>query len=95
MKTSGVRRNIKALALNMKILHMTDYPYRYDPYAPVESGFFIESAFFDTGLENEKDHKAASAKLYKLVAERINYIEVKGDFYEMEKEAAKFLENIK
>lgn len=82
----------KALQLYMQIVRSYDNPYRYDPYAPIESGFFIESAFYAAGIENEKGNIARAEKLYKLVADRISYFEVKAEFIEMEKEAEKYLE---
>ncbi len=82
----------RALQLYMNVISVNDNPYRYDPYAPVESGFVIESAFYAAGIENEKGNKERAKKFYSLVVERVRYIEVKGEFYNMEKEAVKYLE---
>lgn len=85
----------KALQLYMQIVRSYDNPYRYDPYAPIESGFVIESAFYAAGIENAKGNKVRAEKLYTLVVNRISYFEVKAEFIEMEKEALKYLENTK
>lgn len=82
----------RALQLYMNVISVNDNPYRYDPYAPVESGFVIESAFYAAEIEKERGNKDRAKKLYSLAAERIRYMEVKGEFYEMEKEAVKYLE---
>ncbi len=81
-----------ALPLYMTVVKLNDNPYRYDAYAPAESGYVIESAFYAAEIERKKGNRAGSRKLYSLVADRVRYIEVKGDFYEMEKEALKYLD---
>jgi hypothetical protein len=81
-----------ALRLYMQIVRSYDNPYRYDPYAPIESGYVIESAFYAAGIENAKGNKERAEKLYKFVADRISYFEVKAEFIEMEKEAIEYLE---
>jgi hypothetical protein len=80
-----------ALSLYLTIIRIHDNPYRYDAYAPVESGFVIESAFHAAGIEKERGNRIQARKLYSLVAERTKYIEVKSDFYAMEKEAMQYL----
>jgi hypothetical protein len=85
----------RALQLYMNVISVNDNPYRYDPYAPVESGFVIESAFYAAEIEKERGNKDRAGKLYSLLVERVKYIEVKGDFYEMEKEAVKYLDGAK
>lgn len=84
-----------ALQRYMQIVSMHDNPYRYDPYAPVESGYVIESAFYAAGIENAKGNKSRAKMLYKMVAERISYFEVKAEFIEMEKEAMLYLQKNK
>lgn len=82
-----------ALNLYMRIVRNYDNPYRYDPYAPSESGCVIESAFYAAGIERAMGNIQLSKKLYALVAGRIDYFEVKAEFIEMEKEAKKFLDS--
>jgi tetratricopeptide (TPR) repeat protein len=85
----------EALPLYLKVVQKNDNPYRYDAYAPVESGFVIESAFYAAEIENETGNRDHAKRLYSLAAERIKYFEVKAEYIEIERKAQQYLREIK
>jgi hypothetical protein len=80
-----------ALPLYLSIIRTNDNPYRFDPYAPVESGYVIESAYNAAGIEKESGNSLMAERLYTLVVNRVKYFEAKGDYYTMEQEALAYL----
>lgn len=86
LRLSG--NDVRALNLYMMVVKMNDNPYRYDPYAPAESGLVIESAFYAAEIERKKGNFERARKLYTLVAERLRYIDIKPEYLEMEKTSA-------
>lgn len=80
-----------ALRIYLDIIEKYDNPYRYDPYILLESHNVIESAFAAAEILRGQGKTAESEKLYRLVVERMEFHEVKGELNDMYRTSAERL----
>jgi len=75
--------NEKALQPFMAIVKEYDNPYRFDGYIPLESHYVIESAFRAAEILDKAGRNSDAKKLYRLIADRLEYHEVKAELNEI------------
>ncbi len=71
------------MRIYLDIIKKYNNPYRYDPYILLESHYVIESAFAAAEMLHKDGKSGEAEKLYRLIVERMEFHEVKGELNDM------------